>query len=106
MEDICWIYQQRDLADNLRRYGWRETRRVMRQGTLSQEWMSHRGRPPVRPSFREARYTPLLCILSGEGRGLATSAFLLPLFTKCVERKFSEIHIQPPAYPYPYPGGD
>jgi hypothetical protein len=49
VEDICWIYQERDVAENLRRYGWREARRrVMRQGPLSQKWMSHRGRPPVR----------------------------------------------------------
>ncbi|MGB3684130.1 MAG: hypothetical protein WA990_16755 [Rubrobacteraceae bacterium] len=49
IEDICWIYQDRSLAENLRRYGWRQARRnVMRQGPLSKEWMSHRGRPPVR----------------------------------------------------------
>ena len=49
VEDICWIYQDRSLAENLRRYGWRRARRnVMRQGPLSKEWTSHRGRPPVR----------------------------------------------------------
>lgn len=49
IEDICWIYQDRDLAENLRRYGWREARRrVMSQGPPSKEWISHRGRPPVR----------------------------------------------------------
>jgi hypothetical protein len=49
IEDICWIYQSRDLAENLRRYGWRKARRkVMRQGPLGREWISHRGRPPVR----------------------------------------------------------
>jgi hypothetical protein len=49
VEDICWIYQGRYLAENLRRYGWREARRrVMRQGPLDREWRSHRGRPPVR----------------------------------------------------------
>lgn len=49
VEDICWIYQSRDLAENLRRLGWREARRkVMRQGPLDREWISHRGRPPVR----------------------------------------------------------
>lgn len=49
VEDICWVYQDRDLAENLRRCGWREVRRrVMRQGPLSKEWVSHRGGPPVR----------------------------------------------------------
>jgi hypothetical protein len=49
VEDICWIYQGRDLAENLRRYGWREARRkVMRQGPPNKEWISHRGKPPVR----------------------------------------------------------
>lgn len=49
IEDICWIYQDRGLAENLRRYGWRQARRnVIRQGPLSKEWTSHRGRPPVR----------------------------------------------------------
>ncbi len=49
VEDICWIYQDRSLAENLRRYGWRQARRnVIRQGPLSKEWTSHRGRSPVR----------------------------------------------------------
>lgn len=49
VEDICWIYRSRDLAENLRRYGWREARRrVMRQGQLHKEWSSHRGKAPVR----------------------------------------------------------
>jgi hypothetical protein len=49
VEDICWIYQDRSMAENLRRYGWRQARRnVMRQGPLSKEWTSHGGRPPVR----------------------------------------------------------
>ena len=49
VEDICWIYRSRDLAENLRRYGWREARReVMRHGPLDKEWRSHRGKPPVR----------------------------------------------------------
>ena len=49
VEDICWIYQDWSLSENLRRYGWRQARRnVMHQGPLSKEWTSHRGRPPVR----------------------------------------------------------
>jgi hypothetical protein len=49
VDDVCWIYQDRDLAENLRRHSWRKARRkVMRQGPLEREWISHRGRPPVR----------------------------------------------------------
>jgi hypothetical protein len=49
VEDVCWIYRDRDLAENLRRFGWREARRrVMSQGPLEAEWVSHRGRPQVR----------------------------------------------------------
>jgi hypothetical protein len=49
VEDICWIYQSRDLAENLHRYGWREARRrVTRQGPLEKEWSSHRGGNSVR----------------------------------------------------------
>lgn len=49
IEDICWIYQNRDLTENLCRYSWRQARRnVLRQGSLSKEWTSHRGRHPVR----------------------------------------------------------
>jgi hypothetical protein len=53
VEDACWIYQDRDLAQNLRRYGRREARRrIMSQGPLSKEWISHHGRPPVRLTRR------------------------------------------------------
>lgn len=49
VEDICWIYRSRNLTENLRRHAWRKARRkVMRQGPLEREWISHRGRPPVR----------------------------------------------------------
>jgi hypothetical protein len=49
VEDVCWIYRNRCLAENLRRFGWREARRkVMSQGPLETEWVSHLGRPPVR----------------------------------------------------------
>lgn len=50
VEDACWIHQDRGLAETLRRpCSWREARRrVMRQGPLSKEWISRRGRPPVR----------------------------------------------------------
>ena len=48
VEDICWIYLDRDLAENLRRHTWRKARReVIRQGPLERKWISHRGRPPV-----------------------------------------------------------
>jgi hypothetical protein len=53
VEDACWIYQDLDLAQNLRRYGWREARRrITSQSSPSKEWVSHRGRPPVRLTRR------------------------------------------------------
>lgn len=48
VSDACWIYQYRDLEQNLRRFGWRQARRrVLAQGTLSREWMN-RGRGDLR----------------------------------------------------------
>lgn len=54
VEDVCWLYLDRNLDDNLRRHGWREARRnVLRQGPLSGAWTSsHRGHPPVRLTRR------------------------------------------------------
>jgi hypothetical protein len=53
VEDVCWIYRNRYLAENLRRFGWRKARRkVMSQGPLEAEWVSHRGRLPVRLTRR------------------------------------------------------
>ena len=53
IEDICWLYMDRDLADHLRRLSWREARRrVLRQGPLDKEWVSHRHHPPVRLTRR------------------------------------------------------
>jgi hypothetical protein len=41
VEDVCWIYRNRYLAENLRRFGWRKARRkVMSQGPLEAEWVS------------------------------------------------------------------
>jgi hypothetical protein len=48
VSDACWIYQDRDLEQNLRRFGWRQARRrVLAQGPLSHEWMN-RGRGDFR----------------------------------------------------------
>jgi hypothetical protein len=48
VSDACWIYQHRDLEQNLRRFGWRQARRrVLAQGALSREWMN-RGRGDLR----------------------------------------------------------
>lgn len=53
IEDACWIYQYRDLEQNLKRLGWREARRrVLRQGSLSKEWVSRHGHKPVRLTRR------------------------------------------------------
>ncbi len=41
LTDACWIYQYRDLEQNLRHFGWRKARgRVLKQGALSREWVS------------------------------------------------------------------
>ena len=48
VSDACWIYQYRDLEQNLRRLSWRQARRkVLAQGALSGEWMN-RGRGDLR----------------------------------------------------------
>lgn len=48
VSDACWIYQYRDLEQNLRHLGWRQARRrVLAQGALSREWMN-RGRGDLR----------------------------------------------------------
>jgi len=48
VSDACWIYQYRDLEQNLRHFGWRQARRrVLARGALSGEWMS-RGRGDLR----------------------------------------------------------
>lgn len=53
IEDACWIYQYRDLEQNLKRLGWREARRrVLAQGSLSKEWVRRHGHKPVRLTRR------------------------------------------------------
>jgi hypothetical protein len=48
VSDACWIYQDRDLERNLRRFGWRQARRrVLAQRALNREWMN-RGRGDLR----------------------------------------------------------
>lgn len=48
VSDACWIYQHRELEQNLRHFGWRQARRrVLARGSLSQEWMN-RGRGDLR----------------------------------------------------------
>lgn len=48
VSDAVWVYQYRDLEQNLRRFGWRQARRrVLAQGALSREWMN-RGRGDLR----------------------------------------------------------
>lgn len=48
VSDACWIYQYRNLEQNLRHFSWRQTRRkVLTQGALSKEWMN-RGRGDLR----------------------------------------------------------
>ena len=48
VSDAIWIYQHRELEQNLRRFGWRQARRrVLAHGPLSREWMN-RGRGELR----------------------------------------------------------
>jgi hypothetical protein len=48
VSDAIWIYQDRELEQNLRRFGWRQARRrVLAQGALSREWIN-RGRGDFR----------------------------------------------------------
>lgn len=53
IEDACWIYQYRDVEQNLRRLGWREARRrILGHGSLSKEWVTRRAHKPVRLTRR------------------------------------------------------
>ena len=48
LTDACWIYQYRNLEQNLCHFDWRRARRrTLKQGALSREW-SGRGRGDVR----------------------------------------------------------
>ena len=48
LTDACWIYQYRDLEQNLRYFDWRQARRrILKQGALSREWIN-RDRGDVR----------------------------------------------------------
>lgn len=41
--DACWIYQYRNLQQNLRNLSWKQARkRTLSHGALSNEWMCHR----------------------------------------------------------------
>ena len=48
VSDACWLYQDRDLEQNLRRLDWRKAReRVLGRGVVGREWVG-RGRGDVR----------------------------------------------------------
>jgi hypothetical protein len=48
VSDACWLYQDRDLEQNLRRFDWRRARkRVLGRGAVRREWVS-RGRGELR----------------------------------------------------------
>ncbi len=41
--EACWIYQYRNLQENLRNLSWKQARkRVLAHGALSNEWTHHR----------------------------------------------------------------
>jgi hypothetical protein len=48
VSDACWLYQDRELEQNLRRLDWRKARkRVLGRGAVGREWMG-RGRGELR----------------------------------------------------------
>jgi hypothetical protein len=48
VSDACWLYQDRDLEQNVRRFDWRRARkRVLGRGAVRREWVS-RGRGELR----------------------------------------------------------
>jgi hypothetical protein len=48
VSDACWLYQDRELEQNLRRLDWRKARRrVLGHGAVRHEWVS-RGRGELR----------------------------------------------------------
>jgi hypothetical protein len=48
VSDACWLYQDRDLEQNLHRLDWRKVRkRVLGRGAVGREWVG-RGRGDVR----------------------------------------------------------
>jgi len=48
VSDACWLYQERELEQNLHRLEWRKARkRVLGRGAVGREWMG-RGRDELR----------------------------------------------------------
>ncbi len=48
VSDACWLYQDRDLEQNLRKFDWRKARkRVLGRGAVGREWVG-RGRGELR----------------------------------------------------------
>jgi hypothetical protein len=59
VSDACWLYQDRELEQNLRKLNWRKARkRVLGRGAVGREWMG-RGRGELRLGRRglEMRFT-------------------------------------------------
>jgi hypothetical protein len=59
VSDACWLYQDRELEQTLRRLDWRKARkRVLGRGAVGREWME-RGRGELRIGRRglEMRFT-------------------------------------------------
>ena len=52
VSDACWLYQDRDLEQNLRKRDWREARKhVLGRRAISRDWVS-RGRGELRLGHR------------------------------------------------------
>jgi hypothetical protein len=48
VSDACWLYQDRELEQSLRRFGWRKARKeVLGHGQVKREWVG-RGRGELR----------------------------------------------------------
>jgi hypothetical protein len=48
VSDACWLYQDRELEQTLRRFGWRKARKeVLGHGQVKREWVG-RGRGELR----------------------------------------------------------
>ena len=59
VSDACWLYQDRELEQNLRKLDWRKARkRVLAHGKLEREWVG-RGRGELRLGRKglEMRFT-------------------------------------------------
>jgi hypothetical protein len=76
VSDACWLYQDRELEQNLRRLDWRKARkRVLERGAVGREWMG-RGRGGLRLGVGAWRCASPAVRVSWAGRSSKTSSGL------------------------------